>query len=137
MLVTCVSTPSSVLLEWGCVQMYRGYVEYFVCFTAKTCLLANKNTKDDSSVFSHLSESYLSEESLLGWKENVKSYTNKIKDELKVASGHTFSPVDTGSVVERFGIPLGFKPPIVGAELRTDHDAMFVAEGLDLSLIHI
>ena len=62
---------------------------------------------------------------------SVLRYTSVICIMLEQKTGHQFKAIDTGSIVERFGIPLGCDKMIEG--LQTDHDVMFVPTDIVVS----
>ena len=58
-------------------------------------------------------------------------YTSVIETLLHQATGHKFVAIDNGSIVERFGLPLGNNSLL--DELKTDHDVMFVPKDILVS----
>ena len=72
-------------------------------------------------------------EELRQWKTSVRNYTTVIKSILKERTGHRFLAIDTGSIVEQFGLPLASKREEIDS-LRTDHDVMFVPASTLVSL---
>ena len=73
----------------------------------------------------YLGSGYLTFGELCEWKTRVSRYTSVIASILEKKTGHKFSPIDTGSIVERFGLPRASTRK--GMEyLKTDHDVMFV-----------
>ena len=70
-------------------------------------------------------------EKLQTWKASVSKYTSVISSHLQEITLHNFLPIDTGSIVERFGLPLASKEGV--EDLNTDHDVMFVATDIVVS----
>ena len=62
------------------------------------------------------------------------TYTPAIADVFKKQNNHHHQcvPVDTGSIIEHFGVPLSsnrYQGPLSNS-LRTDHDVMFIVNDL-------
>ena len=66
------------------------------------------------------------------WKEHVEIYTDTIAAEISEQTGHHCVGVHTGSIIERFGVPLHSidEHCPYSEELKTDHDVMFIFSDL-------
>ena len=96
-------------------------------------LLSGGGNSKDSVLSSYLARGYLSVKELSQWKMKVRKYTSVIQTKLEERTGHKFLSVDTGSIVERFGLPLAISRK-GGDYILTDHDVMFVPRDIVVSL---
>jgi hypothetical protein len=120
-----ICTPTSIVLEWTCFRLYHGYLEMFKHCTVQVLSYGAPNLPSKDSVLSaYLGRGYLSNSELREWKTSVSRYTSVIGSLLEQKTGHHFRPIDTGSIVERFGLPLASSKGL--SDLQTDHDVMFV-----------
>merc|ERR1719233_1173960 len=131
LVMVIICTPSSILLEWFCFKLYYSYIVVIQKITLQ--LLSGIHLSKDSVLSSYLARGYLSGEELRQWKISVRRYTTVIESQLEERTGHKFFAIDTGSIVERFGLPLATKRQGLDS-LQTDHDVMFVPASTLLSL---
>ena len=127
-------TPTSIILEWICISVYARYIDLVALSVAR--LLVSRASKDTLKRFGYkyLQCCYLNKESLTEWKNEVLTYTTAIADVFKKQNNHHHQcvPVDTGSIIEHFGVPLSsnrYQGPLSNS-LRTDHDVMFIVNDL-------
>ena len=120
-----ICTPTSIVLERTFLRLYQGYLEMFKGYMLQVLSYGAPNLPSKDSVLSaYLGRGYLSNAELGEWKTSVSRYTPVIGSLLEQRTGHNFKPIDTGSIVERFGLPLVSSKGLSG--LQTDHDVMFV-----------
>ena len=131
LLMMIICTPSSIVLEWVCLRLYYSYITILHKKTLE--LLSGSRHTKKSVLSSYLARGYLSVKELKEWKLSVKRYTTNIQKLLEEKTGHKFYAVDTGSIVERFGLPLSIKRQELDS-LKTDHDVMFVPSSTLVSL---
>ena len=102
-----VCTPSSIMLEWLCLRLYYSYLTRLQHCILQ--LLFCGNDSEENMLSSYLARGYLTMEELRQWKVSVRRYTAVIQSQLEQSTGHKFLAIDTGSIVERFGLPLASK----------------------------
>ena len=120
-----ICSPSSVILEWIFLRMYWSYLTMFkqrtlqfisYCSFFQPCVV--------NLLHLYLASGYLPLEELKLWKSSVSRYTKVISSHLKLKTSHQVKILDTGSIVERFGLPLSSTRKGIDY-LKTDHDVMF------------
>ena len=126
-----ICTPTSIVLEWVCLRLYYSYLSRLQ-LSILEFLLVWRHRKD-SVLSSYLARGYLSVMELSKWKVSVRRYTTVIQSLLEEQTGHKFLAIDTGSIVERFGLPLAINRK-GGDFIQTDHDVMFVPTDTVVSL---
>ena len=127
-----VCTPSSILLEWLCFKLYHSYLIRIQYLVLQLFSCHNSDLPCKESILAmYLRRGCLSLEKLQTWKASVSKYTSVISSHLHEITQHNFLPIDTGSIVERFGLPLASKEGV--EDLNTDHDVMFVATDIVVS----
>eukprot|EP00092_Neocalanus_flemingeri_P029280 GFUD01031791.1.p1 GENE.GFUD01031791.1~~GFUD01031791.1.p1 ORF type:complete len:1095 (-),score=194.32 GFUD01031791.1:125-3385(-) len=126
LIMISICTPSSIVLEWICFRLYQHYLAVFRYRLYQLLSYGSPNLHSKDKVLSdYLSRGYLGHAQLSEWKTSVAGYTTVIGSLLEQRTGHHFTAIDTGSIVERFGVPLGSDNGL--DDLQTDHDVMFVA----------
>ena len=125
-------SPFSIILEWAVFQVYAYHNRMFkhMLLTKVLCC----QLSDQYILTSYLQQASLSPIQLRRWQGTVGHYTSIICDLLEQQFQSKFTAVDTGSVVERLGLPLGWARKTMWDILRTDHDVMFIPEDVKVSL---
>ena len=126
-----VCTPSSIVLEWVCLRVYYSYIAILQNHILQL-LSCGRNNKENI-LSTYLARGYLTVAELRQWKISVSRYTTAIQSLLEHETGHKFLAIDTGSIVERFGLPLASRRKGL-KYLKTDHDVMFVPTNTIVSL---
>ena len=128
-----ISSPSSIFLEWIGIRLLQLYFAWFK-YGSISLLSYTFHTSynEDMAMFAYLSRGYLSHAKLTEWKAFVSRYTTVVGSLLEQNTGHNFRSIDTGSIVERFGLPLVCDSEL--DDLKTDHDVMFVPTDILVSV---
>ena len=129
MIIIC--TPSSIILEWTSLRLYKYYLNIFQNKILQVLSYGSPVPNRESLLSSYLGRGYLGHTQLSEWKTSVLHYTSVIETLLHQATVHNFVAIDNGSIVERFGLPLGNNSLL--EELKTDHDVMFVPKDILVS----